>query len=95
MTASRCCAALRPRISARDTSTMPLNVSLPSVQLRLLCHPAMLPYAMRHSPMKAMSVRESCETWCGVWCSAAVAQTAAVHACAGKDHGAACATKAS
>lgn len=43
MTASRCSAAVRPRISARDTSTMPRNVSGPSVQLRLLCQPAMLP----------------------------------------------------
>ena len=34
MTASRCCAALRPFISARDTSTMPLKVSGPSVQLQ-------------------------------------------------------------
>lgn len=33
MTASRCCSAPRPRISARDTSTMPLKVSGPSVQL--------------------------------------------------------------
>jgi hypothetical protein len=42
-TASRCCAAVRPFISARDTSTIPLNVSLPAVQLRGDCHPASLP----------------------------------------------------
>ena len=34
MTAARCSSALRPRINALETSTMPRNVSGPSVQLQ-------------------------------------------------------------
>lgn len=59
MTASRCCAAVRPLIIAWLTSTMPLNVSGPSVQLRGDCHWAMLPYASRQSAMKPMSLQLS------------------------------------